>query len=408
MAAIGPCITRHGGKDENITVVRVPGSFEIPLVARKMADSKNHATEQHCRLYRRWSEGGAGLLIVGEVQVDHRHLERPGNIALDRPGGKKALRAMTAAGTIAGNQFWAQLGQAGAVTFPEINSRPLTPSAVPVRGNQPQAMTESDILKLIARYADAAAISREVGFTGIEIHAAHGFLLSQFLSPRFNQRDDDWGGSLENRARLPLEIVRAVRHKIGDDYPVAVKLNASDFQEGGFSFAESQQVARWLDREHIDLLAISGRIHKSDDGTESDREPATGNLAGEAYFLEYAGTIKKAINAPVMVTGGFRTRAAIAEALEHHVDLIGLARPLVVDPELPRKLLAETTDTCPRVEDRFSIDLPFGAATAWFQMQIIRMGDDMEVDLSVDPEKALVMMTDFDHKAARRYSKDLN
>ncbi|UCE51163.1 MAG: NADH:flavin oxidoreductase/NADH oxidase family protein [Desulfobacterales bacterium] len=373
-----------------------------------LADSQNHATEKHCRLYRRWSEGGAGLLIIGEVQVDHRHPERPGNIALDRPEGKKVLRAMTAAGTIAGNHFWAQLGHAGALTFPEINSNPLAPSAVPVRGNQPQAMTEPDILDLIECYANAAAISREVGFTGIEIHAAHGFLLSQFLSPRFNQRIDDWGGSLENRARLLIEIVRAVRVKIGEDYPIAVKLNATDFQEGGFSFAESQQVARWLDREHIDLLAISGRIHKSDDDAVPDRAPSTGNLAPEGYFLDYASTIKKTINAPVMVTGGFRTRAGIMHALEYGLDLIGLARPLVVDAELPRKLLAGTTDTCPRAEDRFSFDLPFGAGTAWFQMQIIRMGNGMEVDLSINPEKALEMIVDFDHKAAQRYYKDLD
>jgi 2,4-dienoyl-CoA reductase-like NADH-dependent reductase (Old Yellow Enzyme family) len=372
-----------------------------------LADSRNHATEQHCRLYRRWSEGGAGLLIVGEVQVDHRHLERPGNISLDRPGGVKALRAMTAAGTIAGNHFWAQLGQAGALTFPEINSAPLAPSSVPVGGNQPQAMTESDILNLITCYADAAAISREVGFTGIEIHAAHGFLLSKFLSPRFNQRGDEWGGSLENRTRLLLEIVRTVRNKVGDDYPVAVKLNASDFQEGGFSFAESQKVARWLDSEHIDLLAISGRAHKSDDDAEPDRETSTGNLAGEAYFLDYASTIKKTINTPVMVTGGFRTRSGIMDALEHGIDLIGLARPLVVDAELPRKLLAGTTETCPRVEERFSTDLSFGAATAWFQMQIIRMGNEMEVDLSITPEEALEMMVDFDHKAAQKYSRNL-
>lgn len=372
-----------------------------------LADSKNHATEQHCRLYRRWSEGGAGLLIIGEVQVDYRHLERPGNIALDRPGGIKTLRAMTTAGTVAGNHLWAQLGHAGALTFPEINSTPLAPSAVPVRGNHPQAMTGSDIHKLIARYADAAAISREAGFTGIEIHAAHGFLLSQFLSPRFNQRRDDWGGSLENRARLLLEIVRAVRTKIGDDYPIAVKLNASDFQEGGFSFAESQQVSRWIDREHIDLLSISGRIHKSDEDDGTDQTRSAGNLANEAYFLDYASTIKKTINAPVMVTGGFRTCAGIMHAFEQGIDLVGLARPLVVDAGLPRKLIAGTINTCPRVEDRFSNDLPLGAGTAWFQMQIIRMGNDKHVDLSISPEKALEMIIEFDRKAALKYSRDL-
>jgi 2,4-dienoyl-CoA reductase-like NADH-dependent reductase (Old Yellow Enzyme family) len=314
---------------------------------------------------------------------------------------------MTAAGTIAGNHFWAQLGQPGPLTFPEINATPLAPSTLPVRGNQPQAMTESDIFSLITRYADAAAISREVGFTGIEIHAAHGFLLSKFLSPRSNQRGDDWGGSLENRARLLLEIVRTVRNKVGDDFPIAVKLNASDFQEGGFSFAESQQVALWLDREHLDLLAISGRIHKSDDNAEPDRTLSTGNLVSEAYFLDYASTIKKTINMPVMVTGGFRTRAGIIDALERGIDLIGLARPLVVDAELPQKLLAGTTDICRRVEDRFPDDLPFGAGTAWFQMQIIRMGNEMEVDLSITPEEALEMMIDFDHKAAQAYWRDL-
>ena len=225
-----------------------------------------------------------------------------------------ALKRLTAAGTENGTHFWAQLGHAGALTYGGVNRHPAAPSSLVVRGNQAQAMSVREIAETIRGYARAAAAARRGGFTGVEIHAAHGFLLSQFLSPRFNRRTDDWGGPLKNRARMLLEVVRAVRAAVGADFPIAVKLNSADFFKGGFSLEDSRQVTRWLDDEPIDLLEISGGTYESEESAVSALK-SDGTRAREAFFLDYAESIREVFRKPILVTGGFRTRRGILQAL---------------------------------------------------------------------------------------------
>ncbi len=326
-----------------------------------LADPMNRATPELERLYRLWSEGGAGLVITGNVQVDRTHLERPGNVVIDGNGGIEALRAYAKAGAVAGNHLWMQINHPGRQTPIELNPHPLAPSAVALNltggYGAPREATEDEILDLIRRFAHVATVARETGFTGVQIHGAHGYLISQFLSPIANRRTDAWGGSLENRARFVLEIARAIRAAVGADFPVGLKLNSSDFQLGGFTLDEAIAAVGMLNDAGIDLLELSGGNYEQPamiglGGDEAARAPVReSTLRREAYFLEYAAAIRPVARMPLMVTGGFRTTAGMAEALNSGAaDVIGLGRPMCVETDLPRRLLSGEIDRTPAWE----------------------------------------------------------
>lgn len=206
-----------------------------------LADDRNRATARHVELYRRWADGGAGALLTGNVQVDRRYLERAGNIVIDGPQSTAqlaALEAVAEAGTANDTHLWMQISHAGRQTPSLIATEPVGPSDIPLaipggRFGKPRALTDEEIRNVIERFAFAAAIAKQTGFSGVQVHGAHGYLISEFLSPRVNKRNDEWGGSVDNRARLLVETVRAVRAKVGTDLVVAVKLNSADFQKGG-------------------------------------------------------------------------------------------------------------------------------------------------------------------------------
>lgn len=379
----------------------LPNRIAKAAMTEGLADAADRATEAHVTLYRRWSRGGAGLLITGNVMVDRRFLERPGNVVIDENGGMEQLRAWARAGTEAGNHLWMQISHPGRQSSRTSTRQPLSPSEVQLRlagmFARPRAMTGKDIEDAIQRYGRVAGVARDAGFTGVQVHGAHGYLISQFLSPVTNRRDDRWGGSLENRARFLLEAVRAVRGQVGPDYPVGVKLNSADFQKGGFSLEECVRVAGWLGQAGIDLLEISGGTYEQprllDHRGEADSydEPVRESTRRrEAYFLEYASAIQAAARVPLMVTGGFRTRRAMEDAVSSgEADLIGLARPLCVDPELPRRLIEAAIDQCDSPERRLRLGpgrllgpaspvflmkfLNVQGEVAWFYRQIIRL-----------------------------------
>lgn len=202
------------------------------------------------KVYRRWSEGGTAILITGNIMVDRQHIGEPKNVVLDDQSDLDAFRRWTAAGTIAGNELWAQLNHPGKQIPAFLNSNPLAPSEVPLGSGlekafkAPRAMTDAEITAVVKRFGDAAGQAKEVGFTGVQIHGAHGYLVSQFLSPLANQRTDRWGGSAENRMRFVLEVYRAIRSNVGTDFPVAIKMNSADFMKGGFSEGDSIQVTK--------------------------------------------------------------------------------------------------------------------------------------------------------------------
>lgn len=336
-----------------------------------LADPLGRPTSMHNALYTTWAQGGSGLLLTGNVQVDRRYLERPGNVVIDGPQSDEQLQALhefAASSSANGTHTWAQLSHAGRQTPKLIAREPVGPSAIPVAlpGGQfgkPRALESHEIENVIERFVHAALICQQVGFSGVQIHSAHGYLLSEFLNPRANVRTDEWGGSLENRARLLLRVVRAVRSAVNSRFAVGVKLNSSDFQKGGYTFEECQQVVAWLDQENIDLLEISGGSYEQPrmmklSGLEPVVESGISHrtAAREAYFVEYAQTIAKTTKTPLMVTGGFRSLAAMEQALaEGSASVIGLARPLCVDADAPAQLLDGTIEALPKWEESLAI-----------------------------------------------------
>ena len=333
----------------------LPNRLAKAAMTEGLADVHGRPTPELERLYGLWSDGGAGLHISGNIQVDAGHLERPGNVIIDSAPDEEmiaALKRLTAAATRSGNHFWAQISHAGRQTMKAVNPKPKAPSAVKLGlpGGQfgtPVPLSEEEILNLIGRFGQAARICKETGFTGVQIHAAHGYLISQFLSPRSNQRDDRWGGSLENRARFLLFTVNTVRQLVGPEFPVSVKLNSADFQRGGFAFEDSLQVARWLQNAGVDLIEISGGTYEQPkllgiEGLEAE-EPqavAASTLAREAYFVDFAKAMKNELSVPLMVTGGFRSKSAMEQAIKSGAaDLIGIGRPLCTMTDAPKRLL---------------------------------------------------------------------
>ncbi len=354
----------------------LPNRLAKAAMTEGLADHQGRPTAALERLYGVWSDGGSGMLLSGNIQIDGDHLERPGNVILDRPLGDDALdKAMrdtltswATAATKNGNHFWAQISHAGRQTQKIVNANPKAPSAIKLglpggQFGEPVALTEEEILDLIARFAGAASICKDAGFTGVQVHAAHGYLLSQFLSPRSNQRTDRWGGGLENRARMLLEVVRAVRTAVGKEYPVCVKLNSADFQRGGFGFHESLQVAKWLEALGVDIIEVSGGNYEQPalmdmEGLEpvEDQNVPKSTMEREAYFVDFAKAMRKQLNIPLMVTGGFRSRAAMEHALESDsADLIGLGRPLCYKPDGPKALLEGGLTELPRKENELAL-----------------------------------------------------
>ncbi|MFL3654164.1 MAG: NADH:flavin oxidoreductase/NADH oxidase family protein [Halioglobus sp.] len=326
------------------------------------------------RLYGLWSDGGAGLLLSGNILVDGDHLERPGNVIIDQPPNAimhQALSSWARTATRNGNHFWAQISHAGRQTQKVINPNPKAPSAVKMglpggQFGEPVAMTMPEIEDIVRRFGVCAAAVKAAGFTGVQIHAAHGYLLSQFLSPRTNLRSDQYGGELANRARALLECVRVVRESVGQDFPVAVKLNSADFQKGGFAFEDSLQVAQWLEAAGIDVIEISGGTYEQPkllgaEGIEEEEQQnvALSTLMREAYFVDFALAMKETVSVPLMVTGGFRRRAVMEQAITAGgADLIGLGRPLCVVTDAPAKLLSGALEL-PRFESQLAMFPPW-------------------------------------------------
>ena len=403
-------------------------------MTERIAKGNNLAHQGHANLYERWAEGNIGISLTGNVQVDRRNLEGPANVAIDQNNYKDQLDALNAwsrAGTKNNTQLWMQISHAGRQTPGEINSSPMAPSDIGLKipgknFGTPIPMTEEDILDVIDRFVFTAKIARDTGFTGVQFHSAHGYLLSEFLSPDINNRTDAWGGSIENRARIHLEIIKRCRQEVGEDFPISVKLNSADFQKGGFSPDESIKVAQMLENAGVDIIEISGGTYEQPKliGVEASinakrsekRKEST--IAREAYFLEYAQDIRKAVSIPLMVTGGFRTREGINDALQSNVcQIVGIGRPLCADPYCIKKMISGELETLPSFEKTLSLgpsilspSSPFTlikvinafASMAWFYQQI----KNMAKGLMPNQEQKLFNAFTADMKADKLALKD--
>lgn len=315
-----------------------------------MGDPEHGPTPELSRLYGRWADGGTGLLVTGNVMVDRRALGEPCNVVIEDDRHVEALSAWADAGKRNGAHIWMQLNHPGRQSPAFLSPTPVAPSALPYTSdlkrvfNTPRALTEVEIVEIINRFARAADTAKRAGFTGVQIHAAHGYLVSQFLSPLYNHRQDQWGGTISGRMRFALEIYRAIRREVGAEFPVGIKINSSDFKRDGFTEDDALDVIKALSDEGIDLVEISGGNYEA----PAMMGGAKGKADAAPYFLAFATRAAKAVVAPVVLTGGFRTGAMMQSALsDTGVAMVGLARPLVVDPELPQKVLAERPYTSP-------------------------------------------------------------
>jgi 2,4-dienoyl-CoA reductase-like NADH-dependent reductase (Old Yellow Enzyme family) len=318
----------------------VPNRIGKAAMEENMADAGQLPGPALRALYAAWARGGAGLIITGNVMIDPRALTGPGGIVLEAGTPLAPFEAWSRAARANGAQVWMQINHPGRQVFAAMKGEAWAPSAIALdigkHSNlfaQPKAMDEAEIAEVVARFAATAQAAERAGFTGVEIHAAHGYLVSQFLSPLTNRRTDGWGGSLANRARLLLDVVKAVRAKVSPGFCVAVKLNSADFQRGGFSEDDARQVVLWLNDLAVDLVELSGGSYESPAMQGRNADGRT--LAREAYFLEFATQIAGVARMPVMTTGGVRRRAVAERVLAGGVAMVGMASALAQAPELP-------------------------------------------------------------------------
>jgi 2,4-dienoyl-CoA reductase-like NADH-dependent reductase (Old Yellow Enzyme family) len=316
-------------------------------MSETLGTAANSATDGLVRLYRRWAEGGAGLLITGNVMIDRRALGELNNVALEDERDLEILQSWASAGKLNATQIWMQINHPGKQAPRGLNAETVGPSAVPFHASlaryfaTPRELTSAEVWDIIHRFARTAAIANKAGFNGVQIHAAHGYLASQFLSSHHNRRSDEWGGTPENRRRFLLEVFKAIRAATGPEFAVGVKLNSADFQKSGFSEQESVDTVCALAEAGADLIEISGGTYESPAMTGNTKYvKRESTIKREAYFLEFAEKARSAVKAPLMLTGGFRTPEGMSSAIAGGaVDIVGVARPLAIDPDAPNFLL---------------------------------------------------------------------
>jgi 2,4-dienoyl-CoA reductase-like NADH-dependent reductase (Old Yellow Enzyme family) len=329
---------------------RVRNRLFKSAMSEALGTRQGHATPELARLYGAWAEGGVGLCVTGNVMIDRRALGEPGNVVIEDDSQMAVLQAWARAATRHGTQCWVQLNHPGKQAPKGLNKENVAPSAVPFRKDMqaffptPRELTDAEVRELIARFGRAAEIVKRAGFTGVQIHGAHGYLISQFLSPHHNQRTDEWGGTPEKRRRFVLAVLAAMRDAVGPDFPIGIKLNSADFQRGGFTEEESLDTIRALAQAGIDLIEISGGTYEAPamTGVKMAGAPVKESTRQrEAYFLAFAEKARQAVSVPLVVTGGFRSLEGMAAALSSGaVDMVGLARALAIEPDVANRLLS--------------------------------------------------------------------
>ena len=376
-------------------MINIASSFTLPngsiLKNRivKSAMSENFGTRHHApskgliNAYKVWAKGNPGLLITGNIMIDSMALGEARNVVVEDYKDFELLKEWAKSVEGSGVHLWPQITHPGRQAFAAINRETVGPSAVSLNmGNTskmfklPTALTEEAIWDIIKRFGNTARIMKEAGFTGCQIHGAHGYLVSQFLSPISNIRTDQFGGSLSNRARFVLEIYREIRFQVGSGYPIGIKINSADFQNGGFTELESLEVIRLLENEGIDLIEISGGTYEKPAMIQGDRKKST--IAREAYFLDYIEKARKLIKTPLLLTGGIRSVSVMEKALKDgNLDFIGLARPFCLYPNLANQVFDGSVKRfetpIPNIGIKF-LDKLGGVELPWYELQIQRIG----------------------------------
>lgn len=389
----------------------IPNRIAKAAMEENMADGDHAPSAELLRLYRAWAEGEAGLIITGNVMVDARAMTGPGGVVLEDDRHLDRFRAWAEAGRARGGQVWMQINHPGRQMPAALGQETLAPSAVALdigalskQFPMPREMRAADIAEVERRFVTTALLAERAGFTGVEIHAAHGYLLSQFLSPLANRRQDRWGGSLENRARLLTDIVRGIRAAVAPGFAVAVKLNSADFQRGGFSPEDARDVVAMLGSLGVDLVELSGGSYEAPAMMGSARDERT--LAREAYFLDFAREIATVATMPLMVTGGIRRREVAQKVIDSGIAMAGIATALAIEPDLPRNWrLGRTNVPALRPITWKNKQLASSAHMAAVKYQLTRLSRRRRTAPGVLPAWALVVSQADARCRARRYRR---
>lgn len=367
--------------------VQLKNRFFKSAMSETMADQHHNPSKELIALYDHWAKQSIGVLVTGNVMVDRRYLGEPGNVVLDEQSDLTQFSNWAKVVHQNGVPIWLQLNHPGKQMYRSINQEPIAPSAIPVSGTSasafrpPRQMTVFEIKEAKEKFVSAAVKAKKAGFTGIQLHAAHGYLINQFLSPADNQRTDRYGGSLDNRMRFLVEVYQEIRKKLGQDFTIALKLNASDFKEAGFGFEECQQVVKNMSQLGIDLVEISGGNYEA---------PVFGSEhENGASFLSYAVALSDVADVPIVSTGGFRQSQQMEEAINTGVSMVGLARPFVLKPhlvELYQKNEGLDIST-PRLSTGIStLDQGLGPiiGVSYYEAQMKRLGSGKAVKLATN------------------------
>ena len=317
-----------------------------------MASEHGMVTDELVELYKTLAEGGVGLIITGYAYVQSSGKSIPGQTGIDKddliPGLRKIARTIHGYGD--GCKVAIQLVHSGRQSF--ILEDTVAPSAVlePLTNKMPREMIIDEIEETVNAFAEAARRAKEAGFDAVQVHAAHGYLLSEFLSPYTNKRADEYGGSTEKRGKIVEDIYKRIVQSVGRDFPILIKVNVDDFVEGGIDLNESKKIAERLSKTGVAAIETSGCIwevilrSKEELGWEPAMVPESRinirSKVKEAYYLSYAKEIKKVIDVPLILVGGIRSLDVIEKILaEGSADFIALSRPLIRQPDLPKRWL---------------------------------------------------------------------
>ena len=319
-----------------INGMEIPNRFFRSATWEAMAADDGAVTPRLIHTMKELADGGIGLIISGHAYILPEGQAGPWQLGIYKDELIDGLREMTEAVHDSGGKIVAQLAHAGTHAAEQLSGH--TPMAVSVFEGLADApkteITREYIDTLSKAFADAAVRAKTAGFDGVQIHSAHGYLLSQFLSPYYNRREDAYGGSIENRARIHLEVLSAVRQAVGDDYPILIKLNCRDFTDEGLSLEDSIAAVKMFEEGGLDALELSGGVVT---GAGKSLPSRTGikSEEKEAYFREEARSFKNNIGMPLILVGGMRSYSVIREVIESGTaDLVSLARPLIREPDL--------------------------------------------------------------------------
>ncbi|PLQ00038.1 NADH:flavin oxidoreductase/NADH oxidase family protein [Cupriavidus pauculus] len=389
----------------------IPNRIAKAAMEENMADADHAPSDALIRLYQAWAGGGAGLLLTGNVMVDGRAMTGPGGVVLEDATHLDKFQRWASAGRANGAQFWLQINHPGRQMPANLRQPTWAPSAVPMdlgsmsrHFSPPKAMTQDGIADVVRRFARTAQLGEQAGFTGVQIHAAHGYLLSQFLSPLTNRRNDAWGGPLENRARLLVDVVKAVRAAVSPGFAVAVKLNSADFQRGGFSVEDAREVVKMLNDLGVDLVELSGGSYEAPAMQGQARDGRT--LDREAYFVAFARDIRAVAAMPVMVTGGIRRQPVAEHVIQSGVDMVGIGTALAINPNLPRDWLAgkDSAPALPPITWKNKV-LASLANMAAVKFQLRNLSRGKATHPGVSPLRALILQQVSDACRVRKYRR---